>query len=147
MKSVKCLFILCVVLLQSCASTGTRYNTDLKIPQLMEWVVDPAADAIFDSVGWVSNENGMTEKSPKTDEEWDQLKNQAAVLIESGNLLMLDGRALDKGDWFKFARALSAAGQKTLDSIIAHDKEELFKNGSMMDTVCENCHLKYAYPQ
>ena len=60
MKSVKCLFILSVVLLQSCASTGTRYNMDLKIPQLMEWVVDPAADAIFDSVGWVSNENGMT---------------------------------------------------------------------------------------
>ena len=88
----------------------------------------------------------MIEKSPKTDEEWDQLKNHAAILIESGNLLMLDARAVDKGDWFKFSRALSAVGQKTLDSIIAHDKEELFKNGSMMDTVCENCHLKYAHP-
>jgi len=147
MKIVKCLFIMAIVFLQACASTATKYNTDLKLPQLMEWVVDPAADAIFDSVSWVSNESGVIEKSPKTDEEWDQLKSHAAILIESGNLLMLDGRALDKGDWFKFARALSVAGQKTLDSIIAHDKEGLFNNGSMMDTVCENCHLKYAYPQ
>jgi len=146
MKNVKVLFIFFMVLLQGCATSDTKYNTDLKLGPLMEWVIDPAADAIFDSVGWVSNENGVIEKSPKTDEEWDQLRSHAAILIESGNLLMLDGRALDKGDWFKFARALSAAGQKTLDSIIAHDKEELFKNGSMMDTVCENCHLKYAYP-
>ena len=146
MKIVKLLFIIFVILLQACASVDTKYNTDLKLPQLMEWVIDPAADAIFDSVGWISNENGVIEKSPKTDEEWDHLKNHAAILIESGNLLMLDARAVDKGDWFKFSRALSAVGQKTLDSIIAHDKEELFKNGSMMDTVCENCHLKYAHP-
>ena len=146
MKIVKCLLIMVIVFLQGCESTATKYNTDLKLPQLMEWVVDPAADAIFDSVSWVSNESGVIEKSPKTDEEWDQLKSHAAILIESGNLLMLDARAVDKGDWFKFSRALSAVGQKTLDSIIAHDKEELFKNGSMMDTVCENCHLKYAHP-
>jgi hypothetical protein len=36
----------------------------------MEWVIDPAADVVWDSVKSISTEAGTKEVSPQTDEQW-----------------------------------------------------------------------------
>src|ERR1700690_952925 len=48
--------------------------------------------------------------APKEDKEWAAVRRSAVTLAESGNLLMLRGRARDQGDWMRDARALVDAG-------------------------------------
>ena len=63
-------------------------------------IVAPASDAIFN----------VPNKAPKNGGEWTALQNSALILAETGNLLMLPGRAKDKGEWMKNAKALVDAG-------------------------------------
>jgi hypothetical protein len=80
----------------------------------MNGIVGPAATAVFNSVGTTVSAKGTEEKAPQTDEEWEALGNSAAALIESGNLLLMGSRAVDKGDWVKQSQALIEAGKATL---------------------------------
>ncbi|MGH2400966.1 MAG: hypothetical protein ACRDF6_14110, partial [bacterium] len=48
--------------------------------------------------------------APKDDKEWAMVQRSAIVLAESGNLLMMRGRARDQGDWIKYSRMLVDAG-------------------------------------
>src|SRR3954470_13538475 len=80
------------------------------VKQLMVAAVAPSADVLFDSVGTIVSVSGVEEIAPKNDEEWANVRNHALVLAESGNLLMMDGRAKDRGDWMKGSQALVAAG-------------------------------------
>jgi hypothetical protein len=41
----------------------------LSLKQLMEWVLDPAADAVWDSVKTIITEQGTKEIAPQTQEE------------------------------------------------------------------------------
>jgi hypothetical protein len=38
------------------------------------------------------DENGITHKAPRTDEEWQEVRNHALVLLEAPNLLTMEGR-------------------------------------------------------
>ena len=51
------------------------------------------------------------------------MRNAAAVLIESGNLLMLDARPVDKEQWMTVSRGLSDAAAKVLEAAEAKDVE------------------------
>jgi hypothetical protein len=72
------------------AAAAPPFHTTLTTKQLMSWIIDPNAAAIWNSVGSITTERDR-EKHPQTDEEWSTYRNAAAMLIESGNLLMLDG--------------------------------------------------------
>lgn len=120
------------------------YVSYLSVSQLMQWVIDPAADHIWDSVAWYSTLNGERAIVPKNDQQWDELRNNAATLMEASNLLMLDARAKDKGEWNELSRALGATAQKTLLAVEKRDTQAVFDNGTLIDAACEACHLKYA---
>jgi len=83
----------------------------------MKWVIDPAANAIWDSVSWGSNEKGTKANAPKTQEDWNALRIQAGILVESANLLMLKGRAKDQGVWMQQARNFGLQARKNLKAI------------------------------
>src|SRR4051812_29916897 len=89
-------------------------DTVLNLKQLMEWVIDPTVDVIWDSVKSISTQAGTKEISPQTDEQWIAVRNAAAALTEAGNLLMLPGRARDDKDWAVAARALVRTSEKAL---------------------------------
>src|SRR2546427_735597 len=78
----------------------------VNVRQLMVWIVDPAADVIWGSVKTIITEAGTKEIAPHTDEEWDAVRNSAAMVAESGNLLMMEGRARDGQEWRTAARGL-----------------------------------------
>ena len=48
----------------------------------MLWILDPAADVIWDSAGAIITAEGETDLSPTTDEGWEHVRNSAAVLTE-----------------------------------------------------------------
>ncbi len=117
----------------------------LDLKQLMNWVIDPAADMIWDSVQFVSTESGTKEIRPRNDEQWATVRTGAATVIEAGNLLMVEGRARDNAGWMQAARRLSAAGQSALKAVDAKDPEAVFSAGTQIDDACEGCHDQYAH--
>lgn len=103
------------------------------VRQVMLGIVKPASDLIFK----------FQFDPPKTDEEWATLQNNALNLAEAGNLLLLPGRAKDKGDWTKNAKALVDTGSQAFKAANAKDAKALEQIGDKIDAVCEACHAIY----
>ena len=101
--------------------------------QLMRAMVIPSSDAIFAVPG----------QAPKDDKEWAGVQNSALILAESGNLLMMNGRAKDGGEWMKDAKALVYAGNAAFKAANAKDVNKLTDIGDDILTACETCHKKY----
>ena len=125
------------------AAAAPPFHTTLTTKQLMTWIIDPNATAIWGSVGSVSTDTGTEEKHPQTDEEWSKFRNAAATLVESGNLLMLDGRAVDKDQWMATARGMADAAAQVLEAAEAKDVEAYFDAGGALYEACTACHSKY----
>jgi cytochrome c553 len=111
--------------------------------QIMRGIVAPAASVVFSSVGTTITASGTDERMPRTAEEWNAVGDSVAALAESGNLLMLDGRAIDKGDWMTMSRALMDGARGALKAIEAKDVEALFASGETINTSCDSCHERY----
>ena len=109
----------------------------------MEAVVDPAADVIWGAVFTVESKEGTVETAPKTDAEWAVVRNAGYVVAESGNLLMMDGRAKDKGEWMRQSQALVEIGTRAVKAAEAKDKDKVFEVGGEIYAVCSGCHQKY----
>ena len=124
-------------------SAGTSYNTTLDVAQVMTLVLEPASDILWDSGGWVLDAAGYEELYPTTDEGWDYVRAQAAVVVESGNMLALPGRALDNDAWMIYSEGLSSAGMLAMEAAAAQNKEDFFQAGAQIYSVCSACHQAY----
>jgi len=111
--------------------------------QLMEDVVEPAANVYWDAVGTVTDRNGTVERAPKTDAEWSAVRNAALVVTESGNLLMIEPRVRDRDEWLTLARALVDAGDVARKAAEAKDRKAVFDAGADLYDACVNCHKIY----
>ena len=74
------------------AAAEAVYNTQLDTQQIMSLVLEPASDILWDSAGWVMDAAGYEDLYPTTDEGWDFVRAQAAIVVASGNMLALPGR-------------------------------------------------------
>jgi hypothetical protein len=110
---------------------------------LMLSVIDPAADVLWESVQTVMTLEGTEEIRPETDEQWDAVRNAAVVLAESGNLLMMDRRAMDQGDWIDWSAALTDAGEVAMQAVDSRDPQAVFDAGGQVYVTCAGCHEKY----
>ena len=80
---------------------------------------------------------------PKDDAEWAAVRRAALTLAESGNLLMLQGRARDTGDWMKDAKLLVDAGNAAYKAAQAKDGNALAGLAGAVDASCTSCHKQY----
>lgn len=110
---------------------------------LMQAVVDPNADIIWDSVKWIVSKDGEEVIRPKTDAEWTEVRHAAVTVAESGNLLMLVPRAKDGDEWMKRAKEMVDAGEAAMKAADAKDADRLFTVGGDIYEACSNCHRKY----
>ena len=110
---------------------------------LMQAVVDPMADVIWDSVKTIVTAKGTEDFRPKTEEEWTAVRNAAVALTESGNLLMLVPRAKDGGEWMKRSQELINTGEAAIRAIDAKNADRLFTVGGDIYEACSNCHRQY----
>jgi hypothetical protein len=113
------------------------------VQQIMRGIVAPAATVVFDSVGTIVSAAGIEERAPKTDEEWAEVGSSAAALVESGNLLVMGDRAVDRDDWLKMSRALADAGLAALKAAEAKNADGILSAGEVINESCDNCHQKY----
>ena len=114
-----------------------------RVKQIMNGIVAPAAKVVFDSVGTIVSAAGVEELAPKNDDEWAVVGNSAAALVESGNLLVMGDRAVDRGDWVTMSRALADAGMMALKAAEAKNKDGILEAGSIINTSCDTCHQRY----
>jgi len=141
------------------------------IKDIMDSMVDPSADYIFDSVAQIADEHGIREKAPQTNDEWKEVRRRAVQLLEAPNLLVMQGRQAarpgersenpdvelqpeeiqklldaDHAAFATRARTLQDAAQAALQAIDARNPKALFDAAGQLDKACENCHLHYWYP-
>ena len=101
--------------------------------QLMHAITIPASDAVWKVAG----------EPPKTDEGWQAVEYSALALAESGNLLLMKGRAKEGDEWTKYSTQLVEVGAKAAEDARAKDVDKMMAVGDELYTICENCHMKY----
>ena len=124
-------------------ATVTVVTPVASVKQIMKGIVAPAATAVFNSVTSTVTAKGVEDKAPSTDAEWEALGNSAAALIETGNLLLMGSRVVDKGDWVKYSHALIDAGKATLEATRMKSADQVLAAGEKVNDSCDNCHRKY----
>jgi len=80
---------------------------------------------------------------PKDDKDWAAVRRSAVTLAESGNMLMMRGRARDQGDWMKDAKLLVDAGNAAYKAAQAKDGSALAALAGAVDASCTTCHKQY----
>jgi len=143
----------------------------LSVKELMENIVDPQADYVFDAVGSDISHNAVVDIKPTTDEDWIKIQRGAYVLAESSNLLKMTRKMAPDGVgnvapggpeltpsqieakvkenpalWNSHADTLRAEALKVIDIVRARDADKLLAAGSAIDQACEACHLDFWYP-
>jgi hypothetical protein len=148
----------------------------VSVRELMQNIIDPLADNIFDAVGTDVTEAGVVDHKPTTDEDWAKVMQGAVALAEGTNLLKMHPRLAAPADyvfdpkergpgapelapaeiqkkieadpalWNMHTNDLRDEAIKVIDIVKARDADKLFAAGSDIDKACENCHLEYWYP-
>src|SRR5439155_23619865 len=62
------------------------------IKDIMDSMVDPSGDYMFESIEEIADERGVRQVAPQTDEEWTKVRHHVFILLEAPNLLIMDGR-------------------------------------------------------
>ena len=156
---------------QSKKPDANGYIAQFSIEEIMESIVMPAAQAVWDAVAVYVTEKGVIETKPQTDEEWEKLRWQAVTLVEATNLLIVPGRRaahpgaksenpgaelepaqiqalLDKQrpSFVAHAHVLHEAAMQALRAIDARNIDGISEAGGTIDEACESCHLQFWYP-
>ena len=120
-----------------------HFNTTLSNKEIMSLILEPASDILWDSGGWVLDAAGYEELFPTTDDGWDYVRAQAAIVVETGNLLALPERAPDNDAWLIYSNGLSEAGLLAMDAAESKNEEAFFEAGGQIYSVCTACHQAY----
>lgn len=140
------LWPLVIAMTLGCQPSPPPMNPVVGVGLLMQTIIEPAADHYWDAVGSVTDEHGTTSFAPTSAEEWAQLRTDGYTLAESGNLLMMEGRARDRGRWMELARAMVAAGRQAALAAEQRDTAAVFEAGSVVYQACSACHEAYLIP-
>lgn len=124
-----------LVLLASCAmaQAPSNFQNVGSMSQLMINIIYPTSDAIF----------YVDRSAPKTDADWNALANQALMLAESGNLLLMPGRARDQENWVKDSKMMIEAGSAAFKAARAKDIEGIRAVNDQLYQSCVSCHQQY----
>lgn len=160
-----------VLLGTGCRKAPPQLLRPATIKDIMDSMVDPSGEFVFQSVQEISDERGIREKAPQTDADWEAVRERLVVLLEAPNLLVMPGRKVAPADvksqnpdielepaqiqqlidgnrvvFIRRARRLQDAATLAMKAVDAKNKDALFQAEDGIDQACENCHLNYWYP-
>jgi hypothetical protein len=145
----------------------------VSVKELMEYMIDPASDYVFDAISIQVDKKGAVQHAPKTDEDWEKLRIGAVTMAEGVYLLKVPRPFAPPGDennssgpdaeelspsqieakvkadpveWNARIEALRNVGLQVLDIVKNKDVNQLWDASDNLDTACENCHVDYWYP-
>ena len=128
------------------ATSGPQYQVVTDIHHTMELIIDPAADLIWSSAGSIITNAGEQNLAPTTADEWQKIEAAAAILAESGNLLMMPGRSAG-ADWNRYSKELISSGKLGVVAAEQQDADGLFDAGGAIYQACLACHNQYLVDQ
>lgn len=148
------------------------YRPVASIREVMNSVIDPSVDQVWDSVKTVIDDGRMTEHAPATDEQWAEVRRHALIVSEAANLLLIPGRPVappgaaamapgvelppeeirklidgNRDAWNVYVQALQDSLKPALAAIDAKDPQALLAAGEGIDTTCESCHQVFWFPK
>jgi cytochrome c556 len=150
---------------------ATGFIPDITVIEIMESIVMPTAQKIWDAVGVDVTAQGQIEKKPQNDEEWAELRAAAVTLAEATNALVVPGRhaapagtkslnpdselepaqieallAKERPAWVAHAAVLHATAMQAIKAIDDRNIDAISEVGGSIDEACESCHLQFWYP-
>ncbi len=153
------------------AAPASDFRPRASIAEVMESVVVPSADVLWNATAYDISAEGVKDFSPKTDEDWEKVEWAGVNLAEGLNALLIPGRRVappgtvsespehelnpaqieeilkkEPQVWVGFVHALDDTVQEIQEAIRKHDLKALNEAGGALDEVCENCHLHFWYP-
>ena len=140
----KAICLAALTLLSAC-KTEPPIKAVATLEEVMHHMVIPNAEVVWKSVGTIYTADKVEEIQPRTDDEWLAVEQSATVLTEAGNLLMMDGRAKDRGRWIERSRALRDAGAAVHQAAKARDAAAVFERGGYLFDACQGCHFDYRF--
>jgi len=142
------------------------------IREVMNSVIDPSVDAVWNSVKSVIDDGRTTDHAPSDDEAWAEVRRHALIVSEAANLLLMRNRPvappgapslapgveltpeeirvlIDKNPegWDFYVQQFQDSLKPALDAIDKKDSQALFDAGEKIDETCENCHQTFWYPK
>jgi len=145
----------------------------VSVKELMKYMIDPVSDNIFDAVGTIVTKDGVVDRVPKTDEDWDKVQTGAVSLAEGIYLLKVPRPFTPPGDrnnsigpdavelspeqitakveadpveWNARIETLRNASLNVLEIVKKRDSSQMWEAGELLDQACEACHRSYWYP-
>lgn len=122
------------------ASQALPFKPVATIDQVMDSIVVPSSQAVFDSVVY---SNGELVQSPKSEDDWNSVRMSAIAVAEAGNLLLMPSRMKDNGDWVKFSLAMTERAAVVANAAEAKNVDQLLQTGGELYSTCTACHAKY----
>ncbi len=157
------------------ARASDQRSAPSSVQETMNRLIDPAADAIWASVGTIETKDGSHLRAPQTDAQWLKVTGYAQSLVAGAKRLQEPGlpvgtnahsrladadtpgtrnaaqiRAHIDADPARFRAAatrLEKASDKALTAARTRDVSGLLSAGEALDAACEACHAAYWYPR
>ena len=153
------------------AAADTPYRPIASIREVMNSVIDPSIDVVWNSVATIIDDGRTTERAPATDEDWAEVRRHALIVSEAANLLLMPNRPVappgapsqapgvelapeeiqkliseNPEGWNLYVQELQESLKPALAAIDAKDAPALLDAGERIDTTCENCHQVFWFP-
>jgi len=132
-SALVCLFLATGCARQSSKQTEHRMQPVSTVLELHDAMINPASDAIFNA--------GV--EAPANEAAWTTIRKNAGVVAESGNLLMMPGRARDEGRWMELSSELVEGGKAAMKAAEARKTDELLAASDRIVETCMACHEPY----
>jgi hypothetical protein len=141
------------------------------IREVMNSVIDPSIDVVWNSVGSTVDDKGLKDRTPEAEADWAEVRRHALIVSEAANLLMMHNRPVappgapslapgveltpeeiqklideNRDGWNLYVQELQDSLKPALAAIDAKDSQALLEAGEKIDTTCENCHTVFWYP-
>ena len=114
-------------------SPAVSIRTLANVRELHDIMISPASDALF----------AASSNQPLDAKGWTDARNQAVLLAESANLLMVGTRVRDTGNWMKMSRAMVDAAALAATAAEKKDAKALEAATDSITTACMECHRPY----
>lgn len=120
------------------AAAGPADAAALVLPDVMEWVVDPAAAVLLAA----ADQHAWAGLSPRSDEAWQAVVDAAAELVRTSDMLVQPAVAQGQAEWLQAAAAVREGAVLAAAAARRRDPRGLYLASAQVRSGCKGCHAR-----